>query len=124
MTGILLVSHPGIASAILEQARAIVGKPLEGMAAFEVETCRAEAELRAAADAVDRGDGLLVLVDLPGATPCNLVSKTLLRDHRHCRSVTGLNLPMAIRAWNYRDRPLDELVEIAAEGGLRGVTTP
>jgi len=54
-----------------------------------------------------------VLTDLPGATPANLA--LALRSGR-CRVVSGLSLPMLIRAWNYRARPLGQLTELALEG--------
>jgi PTS system ascorbate-specific IIA component len=35
--------------------------------------------------------------------------------------VSGLNLPMLLRVLNYADKPLDQLVEIAASGGRGGI---
>src|ERR1035437_8332797 len=49
---------------------------------------------------LDRGDGVLVLSDLYGATPCNIAQRLPnLGVHMHC--VTGLNLPMLLRVLNY-----------------------
>jgi hypothetical protein len=31
---------------------------------------------------------------------------------------------MLIRAWNYRDRPLDELRELVMEGGRKAIMEP
>ena len=62
--------------------------------------------------------GVLVLTDLPGATPANLALG--VRDES-CRVVSGLSLPMLIRAWNYRDRPLDQITDLALEGACKAV---
>jgi len=35
--------------------------------------------------------------------------------------VSGLNLAMLLRVWNYRDRPIDTLVRKAVDGGKRGI---
>ena len=35
--------------------------------------------------------------------------------------VSGLNLAMLLRVWNYRDRPLAVLARKAVEGGKRGI---
>ena len=122
MTGILLVSHPGIASAILDQARVILGKNLAGMAAFEVSRERGRKELASVLGEWNDADGVLVLVDLPGATPANLVDKVARSHNGPLSVVTGLSLPMAIRAWNYRRKGLADLADIAAEGGCRGIS--
>jgi mannose/fructose-specific phosphotransferase system component IIA len=35
--------------------------------------------------------------------------------------VSGLNLAMLLRVWNYRDQPLKVLARKAVEGGKRGI---
>lgn len=115
-TGLLLVTHAGIASALLTQARSILDDPMHGVGCFEVGLAgdgEAAGLSRAFAE-VDQGDGVLMLTDLPGATPANLALGLCAAD---CRLVSGLNLPMLIRAWNYRDRPPRDLARLAIEGG-------
>ena len=69
---------------------------------------------------LDQGDGVLILADLYGATPCNIgLSLSALGVHLRC--VSGLNLPMLLRVLNYAEKPLDELAEIAASGGRGGI---
>ena len=119
-TGILLVTHPGIGSALLKQARVILSDPLEGVAALDVNQTQGVSPevLREAAAKAGREGGLLVMTDLPGSTPSNLAAG--LRDE-HCRVVSGLNLAMLIRAWNYRHRAPEELAGLAIEGGRKAV---
>jgi len=59
------------------------------------------------------------MADLFGATPCNVASK--LVDGVHSRLLTGVNLPMLLRAVSYRAEPLDALVTRAMMGGTQGV---
>jgi PTS system ascorbate-specific IIA component len=69
--------------------------------------------------ALDQGDGVLVLSDIYGATPCNLASKLLVPGR--VEGIAGVNLPMLVRTLTYRNEPLEVLVEKAVTGGLGGV---
>jgi PTS system ascorbate-specific IIA component len=69
---------------------------------------------------LDHGDGVLVLADLYGATPCN-IGLSLSELGVRLRCVSGLNLPMLLRVLNYSDKSLPELTEIAASGGRGGI---
>jgi PTS system ascorbate-specific IIA component len=69
---------------------------------------------------LDQGEGVLVLADLYGATPCNIgLSLGALGVKLRC--VSGLNLPMLLRVLNYSEKSLPELAEIAATGGRGGI---
>jgi PTS system ascorbate-specific IIA component len=69
---------------------------------------------------LDEGDGVLVLADLYGATPCN-IGLSLAALGVRLRCVSGLNLPMLLRVLNYAEKPLDELAQVAAHGGRGGI---
>lgn len=75
--------------------------------------------LQRAAEQIEDGQGLLILTDLFGSTPCNIATE--LGQQQRVRVVTGLNLPMLMRLMNYADLDLDELAEKAASGGKDGV---
>ena len=64
-------------------------------------------------------DGVLVLTDIFGATPCNVASRVV--DGQRSKLVTGINLPMLLRSISYRHEPLDALVARAVSGGNQGV---
>jgi PTS system ascorbate-specific IIA component len=68
---------------------------------------------------LDQGQGVLVLSDIYGATPCNLASKVL--DVGRVEGISGVNLPMLVRAIAYRNERLDVLLEKAITGGVGGV---
>ena len=63
--------------------------------------------------------GVLVLADIFGATPSNVAQK--LVDGGKSRLITGVNLPMLLRAVSYRHEPLETLVSRAVIGGTQGV---
>ena len=68
---------------------------------------------------LDEGQGVLILSDIYGATPCNMVSKLL--EPGRVEGVAGVNLPMLVRALTYRNESLARLVEKALSGGREGV---
>ena len=68
----------------------------------------------------DSGNGVLILVDLYGASPSNLAAR-LMQLGTPSRRVAGLSLPMLMRVCNYPDQLLDELALTAVSGGKTGV---
>jgi PTS system mannose-specific IIA component len=68
---------------------------------------------------LDQGGGVLVLSDIYGATPCNLAGKLL--EPGRVEGISGVNLPMLVRAIAYRNERLDVLVDKAVAGGQSGV---
>ena len=68
---------------------------------------------------LDHGDGVLILTDMYGGTPCNIAAKLLIPGK--VEGVAGVNLPMLIRALTYRDEPLQTVVTKAISGGIEGV---
>jgi mannose PTS system EIIA component len=61
----------------------------------------------------------LLLTDVFGATPSNIAKQ--LTDGFHTRLLTGVNLPMLLRAVTYRHEALEILVQRALAGGAQGV---
>lgn len=118
--GLALVTHPGVASAMLAQARTILSDPMQGITVLEIGACNdaTRREVAAGLAAARGAGGLLILTDLPGATPANLALKAADKD---CIVLGGLNLAMLIRAWSYRDRPTAELARLALEGGRKAL---
>lgn len=120
--GIVLVTHGSIGAALLEAAEFILGERLHGVRSVpfhqSAERVTTADEVAAALDQVDVGGGVLVLTDLIGSSPSNLVAR-LIRS-RDAVMVTGLNLAMLMSAWNYRDQPLGLAVRKAVDGGRRG----
>lgn len=123
--GILLITHDNIGAELLRTAIEVLGIcPLEINTLAAPSDCKPESILETARQVVqelDKGDGVLVLTDMYGATPSNIACR-LRRSHR-LRVVSGLNLPMLIRVLNYPHLDLDELQLKAVSGGRDGVVT-
>jgi PTS system ascorbate-specific IIA component len=66
-----------------------------------------------------QGGDKLLLTDVFGATPSNIAKQ--LTDGISSRLLTGVNLPMLLRAVTYRHEALDVLVQRALAGGSQGV---
>jgi PTS system ascorbate-specific IIA component len=85
------------------------------------DAARKEEEARALIAQLDRGRGVLLLSDIYGATPCNIAMR--LCEPGRIAGVAGVNLPMLLRVACYSNRPLDELVRRAVEGGRECIMT-
>ena len=122
--GILLVTHSGIGSALVDVAGRLLHRLPLACEAFEVPFDGDPGALLPQASAalrrVDGGDGVLILTDLYGASPSNLAAK-LSRLGTPARRVSALNLPMLMRVMNYAELPLEELPAVAAAGARNGV---
>jgi PTS system mannose-specific IIA component len=123
--GIVIVTHGHSGQSLLDDAEFILGQSLADIRFIPFRQSGAHPtgnlEVRQAIKENDSGQGVLVLTDLVGASPSNLV-KGLLKDN-HAKMVTGVNLAMLIRVCNYRDVSLESLAEKAVKGGKRGIET-
>ena len=124
MIGILLVSHGAFGESLIHSASHVLGKrPLYLRQLGVTVHDDPEAIQPVAEDLVrylDQGEGVLVLTDIYGATPSNIAAR-LLRPGR-VEGIAGVNLPMLIRALNYRDEPLASVLAKALDGGTEGIT--
>ena len=123
--GILLVTHEGVAAPLVAATRRLLGRPELKLAAYELawdadpDACLPAAS--AALRKVDDGEhGVLILTDIYGASPARLAAK-LAHLGTPVRRVSGLSLPMLLRAMNYPEHSLDELARIAAQGARNGI---
>ena len=120
--GIIIAAHAGYASALLRTAELILG-PLGDCTSISVDAAFDVAEtvkrFNDAARLLDKGAGVLILTDMFGGTPTDL-SLALLNAH-HVEVVTGVNLPMIIKAFSARTLPLKELAELVGEAGRQGI---
>lgn len=122
--GILLVTHPGVGSALLETATRLLGRlPLAAASVeldFDADLAAQLPKAGAVLKKVVSEDGTLLLTDVYGASPARLAQQ-LAQIYGPCRRVSGLSLPMLLRVMNYGDQGLDDLARTAANGGRNGV---
>jgi len=113
MIGIVLIGHSRIASEMLESLQYVIGEqPL--MDALDV-TIDSRPELIAdilmtKVRACDVGQGVLLLADMFGGTPCNVAMGCLQAGH--VEVVSGFNLPLLIKAATLRHH-VNNLSELA-----------
>lgn len=124
--GLLLITHEGVASALLAAAIRVAGAPPLKVSIYELPADPVDDDSLPAASAalrrVEHEDGVLMLTDLHGAAPARLAER-VARLGTPARRVSGVSLPMLLRVFNYAEQPLDELARTAAAGGRNGVVT-
>jgi PTS system mannose-specific IIA component len=123
MNAILLVAHAPLAHALREAALHVFAEAAADIAAVDVlaeatpETSLAA--VQAALAGLPRKGGVLILADVLGATPCNVAQRLI--DGQRTQLVTGVNLPMLLRALTYRHEPLPSMRDKALAGGTQGI---
>ena len=122
MIGLLIAAHGSLGESLIQCAIHVLGKRPEALEALDLMAFDdTDSMLRAAAhhiEHLDSGEGVLILTDLYGATPCNTICK-LLRPGR-VEAVTGVNVPMLLKVLTYRRESLRLLADRAANGGREG----
>ena len=122
MNGIFIIAHAPLASALRQCVLHVFPDNANSVVALDVQPNVPPEETLAQARIMFGHMGTLhalVLADVFGATPCNVVQS--LVDGVHSKLVAGVNLPMLLRAVSYRHEPLDALVVRALAGGNQGV---
>ncbi|MGH8521442.1 MAG: PTS sugar transporter subunit IIA [Gammaproteobacteria bacterium] len=121
--GILIIGHDNVGESLRDNAVKTFGAQPLPLAVVSIgrdcEPERAHAQASAIIQALDQGDGVLVLTDICGATPCNIATRLL--GEARVKIVTGVNLPMLLRVLNYADLSLERLVDKAVTGGRDGI---
>jgi PTS system mannose-specific IIA component len=122
MTGLVLVTHAGLAGALLRSAEMIVGE-IAGCEQVEVAPDeRAEAIMARVVAAVEKvsAEGAIIMTDLFGGTPSNMAMSFLKEGQ--VEVVTGANLPMVIEFFSRRDRlGVSELATALHKAGREGI---
>lgn len=123
MIGILIISHGNLGDSLIRCANHVMGKKSPYLMHLGVTINDDPDEVmpraRKLVSELDHGDGVLVLSDICGATPCNIATRLMSRGRVEC--LAGVNLPMLVRALTYRDESLAVAGEKALAGGREGV---
>lgn len=120
MIGILVVTHGDLAKELVNALEMIVGKQ-ERMVALSIDW---EDDVDVAKGHIGKAlaqcgkKNVLVLTDMFGGTPTNLV---LPFAGNGVEVVTGVNLPMLIKACQIRTKPLSEVARIVCAQGRESV---
>lgn len=125
MIGIVVMSHGGLAEGLVSASEVIMG-PAQQVRTLSLRREGSVDELSSdferVVNEVDTGDGVIVLCDLFGGSPCNVASMGL-RSVRNYHLVSGANLPMLIEAINSRDEGLSPaaLAQRCVESSHEGI---
>lgn len=131
MIGLLLISHGKMAEGMLDSLNLIMGDS-EQIATTSLEAGQDfesfKQDVVSSIQSVNTGDGVLVFVDLFGASPCNATQYATLELKEkdvHIRTITGMNLPMLLETASMRNNcSLDEAWEVAKTAGTEGICEP
>jgi PTS system mannose-specific IIA component len=118
--GIVIVAHGGLAKEYLAAVEHVVGKQT-GIRAISIEAdhdrAAKQAEICAAADAVDSGAGVVIVTDMFGGSPSNL---SLMACHCEDRKIIyGANLPMLVKLAKSRHHSVPDAVNSALAAGRK-----
>lgn len=120
MIGVVIVAHGQLAREYLAAVEHVVGRQ-PGIKAISIEAdhdrSAKQAEICAAADAVDKGDGVVIVTDMFGGSPSNLSLMACQKDKR--RILYGANLPMLVKLAKSRDLPVADAVRRSLEAGRK-----
>lgn len=104
MFGIILISHGGFAQGILEAAQMIFGDATEQVFALGLQPDEHSetfcARLEQTIQQADTGNGVVILADLLGGTPCNQAANFASDS---VQILTGVNLVMLLEILGARD---------------------
>lgn len=127
MAGIVIVAHTPLASALCEFAAHIYSEVPERVIAIDVpaheDTKQTQNRVFEAVQSAHGSSGTLILTDIMGATPANVASRVAnMPEFKFPIAVlTGVNLPMLLRAISHRTESLESMTEKALLGGQQGV---
>jgi PTS system mannose-specific IIA component len=120
MIGVVIVAHGGLAAEMLAAMEHVVG-PQPGARAVAIapndDLVARQADIGAAVDAVDGGDGVVLVTDMFGGTPSNLAMGALTRPD--VEVIYGANLPLLVKLAKSRAKPLAEAVTCALNAGRK-----
>jgi PTS system mannose-specific IIA component len=114
MIGKMILTHGGLARELLAAANVIAGR-LDGFEAVSLDWSdgfdEAHGKVAAALERLDRGQGVLILTDMYGSTPCN-AAMTFFQPGK-VEVLTGANLPMVVRLACQSEAEATDVAELA-----------
>lgn len=114
MTTIILVCHAPLGQALHAVACHAFGRYIADIAVADISANASLDEATAAIEEVWVAEGrpnhVMLLADLLGATPSNAASAWLsLHPSIQAKGITGVSVPMMLKALTYRELSIDEL---------------
>ena len=123
MIGILLVTHGEIGKSLIDCAAHILDNQPVSVESLSINSNN---DLHKYSDIIakkiknlESGHGVLIMTDIYGATPCNLLNKFIEEDK--VEVVTGINLPMLIKAISDRKDNINTLINDSIECAKKNI---
>ncbi|HKI61213.1 MAG TPA: PTS sugar transporter subunit IIA [Mariprofundaceae bacterium] len=120
MIGIVLIGHNHIASEMKAAVEHVVGEQplMKAMDVFkDADPATVMQSLQAMIQSCDVGEGVLLLADMFGGTPCNIAMGCFRAGH--VEVISGFNLPLLIKAADLRcrEKSLEALADTVLQSG-------
>lgn len=108
--GIVLITHAPLAQALLACVQHVYGTPPPYLYALDIPAKQdIQTSLTQAQNIIQKanqGNGVIILTDLYGATPCNIAAQCYQAGH--VEIITSVSLPMLIRAVQYSPQGFEQ----------------
>lgn len=139
---ILIVAHTPLASALRDVAAHLFADAASEIAVVDVQrdddAASVVARMKRSLEAYEAGavdsectsvsvsvsaSGVLVLADIPGATPHN-AARAFVDEQPELRAwISGISVPMVLRSWSHRNQPFLDFCQSAVQAGPRCIQT-
>lgn len=123
MITLFIVAHGNLGDSLIQCATHVLGARPPALESLDLTRSNDPAQMLTEAQArvrqLDQGDGVLVLTDVFGATPCNTVCKLVVPGR--VEAIAGVNLPMLLKALTYRSQGMEALIAQGLAGGAAGI---
>jgi PTS system ascorbate-specific IIA component len=123
MIGVVIIAHENLGDMLIRCVTHVLGARPAKFESLDIgshdDAFKLLPQARQLVASLDDGEGVLIISDLYGATPCNLACKLIVPGR--VEVVTGASLPMLVRAFTYRDKGLSMMASKAVSGGRDGV---
>ncbi len=125
MTGILLVTHANLGSALIETVEFILGKTQDNLSCVSIniqenpDTLRKK--IKKGISKVRSDNGVIILTDMFGGTPSNLSYSFL--EEGQVEVISGVNLPILLKAVTARSKmDMESLTLSLVEHGKKSIS--
>ena len=123
MIGIFIITHDGLGESLIQCASHMLSARPEQLVALSVKSNddpdTVLLKAKATMQEIDHGDGVIVLSDMVGGTPCNIATK--LVGISNAEGISGINLPMLIVALSNRELPIAYCLEKIIASGRESI---
>jgi PTS system mannose-specific IIA component len=120
LIGVVIVAHGGLAKEYLAAIEHVMGAQ-DGIIAISIEAecdrAAKQLEIYDAANSVDTGDGVIVVVDMFGGSPANLSMMACAKIKR--KILYGANLPMLIKLAKSRSLSVEQAIDASMAAGKK-----